>query len=54
MKYTGSGRDEYGTIASARGSHLNIRLDGIKHPMPFHPTWKLEYLPTTKDGSGTP
>lgn len=44
VKYTGSGREEYGTIVSASGSHLNIRLDGIKHTMPFHPTWKLEYL----------
>ena len=21
-----------------------IQLDGIKHTMPFHPTWELRYL----------
>lgn len=45
--YTGEGKREYGTIAGAAGSHLSIRLDGIKHAMPFHPTWELEYLPAT-------
>lgn len=44
VEYTGDGKSELGTIISANGSHLNIRLDGIKHTMPFHPTWKLRYL----------
>lgn len=44
VEYTGSGKSELGTITSANGSHLNIRLDGIKHTMPFHPTWKLRYI----------
>lgn len=44
VKYTGCGRVEFGTIASASGGRLNIRLDGVKHAMPFHPTWKLVYL----------
>lgn len=46
VKYTGEGKDkpEYGTITSARGHHLNIRLDGHKLPYIFHPTWELEYL----------
>jgi len=52
VKYTGKGRDELGTIAGAAGAHLSIRLDGVKHTLPFHPTWKLEYLDET--GSGTP
>lgn len=43
--YTGCGQEEYGTIKSANGAHLNILLDGHKHVNPFHPTWKLEYLP---------
>lgn len=45
IRYTGDGRDEFGTIIGASGAHLNIRLDGVRHGMPFHPTWKLELLP---------
>jgi len=45
VEYTGEGKEpELGTITSANGAHLNIRLDGKKHTMPFHPTWKLRYL----------
>jgi hypothetical protein len=44
ISYTGDGRSELGTITGARGGHLRVRLDGIKHTMPFHPTWKIEYL----------
>lgn len=46
VRYTGEGEDrpEFGTIMSASGAHLNIRLDGQKHALPFHPTWRLEYL----------
>ncbi|CAD0266070.1 conserved hypothetical protein [Pseudomonas veronii] len=44
--YTGCGRREYGTIRSAAcGGHLNIQLDGVRHTMPFHPTWELHYQP---------
>ncbi|CAM5420068.1 hypothetical protein ATER59S_02381 [Aquamicrobium terrae] len=42
--YSGNGKDEYGTIVSASGGYLNIRLDSAKHAAPFHPTWKLRYL----------
>lgn len=45
--YTGNGKQELGTIRSAKGCRLNIQLDGMKHAMPFHPTWELEYLPWT-------
>lgn len=44
VEYTGKGRPELGTICGAQGSHLSIRLDGKKHALPFHPTWKLRYL----------
>lgn len=44
VEYTGDGKAEFGTIVSANGAHLNIRLDGVKHTMPFHPTWRLRYL----------
>lgn len=44
--YTGCGRQEFGTVRSAAsGGHLNIQLDGIRHTMPFHPTWMLQYQP---------
>lgn len=43
VRYTGDG-EQYGTICSASGGHINIRLDGRKFSQPFHPTWKLEYL----------
>lgn len=44
VEYTGDGRSEFGTIRSARGGRLYIQLDGIRHALPFHPTWKLRYL----------
>ena len=46
VRYTGEGSDkpELGTITGAKSGHLLIRLDGVKHSMPFHPTWELEYL----------
>lgn len=44
VEYTGEGRPEFGTITSGYGSYLRIRLDGLKHPAAFHPTWKLRYL----------
>lgn len=44
IEYTGEGKPELGTICGASGGHLSIRLDGVKHTMPFHPTWKLRYL----------
>lgn len=47
VRYTGEGKDkpELGTITGTMGSHLRIRLDGLKISHPFHPTWELEYLP---------
>lgn len=44
VEYTGEKTPQLGTICGASGGHLSIRLDGIKHPMPFHPTWELRYL----------
>jgi hypothetical protein len=44
VEYTGDCKTELGTIRSASGGHLNMRLDGVKHTIPFHPTWKLRYL----------
>lgn len=46
VEYTGEGYAELGTIKSASGGRLNILLDGKKHTMPFHPTWKLRILPS--------
>lgn len=44
VEYTGCGKSEFGTITGVNGPHLNIRLDGEKHTMVFHPTWCLKYL----------
>jgi hypothetical protein len=44
VEYTGDGRKELGTITGTSGGHLSIRLDSVKHSLPFHPTWELRYL----------
>lgn len=44
IEYSGETPPQLGTICGASGGHLSIRLDGVKHSMPFHPTWKLRYL----------
>jgi hypothetical protein len=35
-----------GTIVASSHSnmHLILRLDGHKHTVPAHPTWRMEYL----------
>lgn len=48
VEYTGGNETQLGTVVSSTGAHVNIRLDGTKHAMPFHPTWELRYL----DGGG--
>ena len=45
IRYSGNRQPIEGTIIAARGAHLLIRLDGDDHEMPYHPTWKIEYLP---------
>ncbi len=44
VEFTGHAEAKLGTITSAKGAHLNIRLDGTKRARPFHPTWELRYL----------
>jgi len=44
VEYSGGQEPQLGTICGAQGSHLRIRLDGAKHALPYHPTWKLRYL----------
>jgi len=44
VRYSGGREAHLGTIVSASGGHVNIRLDGQRHALPYHPTWKLEYL----------
>lgn len=44
VEYTGCGKKALGTNRSANGAHLMIQLDGVKHAMPFHPTWRLRYV----------
>lgn len=54
VEYTGEGKREFGTICGASGAHLSIRLDGVKHTLPFHPTWKLRYLDTDASSPQAP
>jgi hypothetical protein len=42
IKYMG----RLGVIVGSRGPHLRILLDGEKLSGVYHPTWKIEYLPT--------
>jgi hypothetical protein len=35
--------NRHGTIVSTTSGYLKIRLDGDKHAMCYHPTWKLDY-----------
>jgi hypothetical protein len=45
IRYSGGRQSSEGTIVAAQGAHLLIRLDGDDDAMPYHPTWKIEYLP---------
>lgn len=42
--YTGGQTPEQGTIKAAKNARLMVQLDSKERPLPFHPTWKLEYL----------
>lgn len=45
VRYTGAkDGDKLGTITTARGGYVQIRLDGEKHVHSYHPTWELDYL----------
>lgn len=44
VRYTGERTPQLGTITGTKGPYLRIRLDGERRPIPFHPTWELEYL----------
>jgi hypothetical protein len=50
VEYTGGKEPQLGTVISASGAHVNIRLDGAKHAMPFHPTWEIRYLASDNGG----
>lgn len=36
-------REQVGTIASARGQYLRVRVDGSRRPLLIHPTWMVQY-----------
>jgi len=44
VRYTGGDVPQLGTITSARGGYLKIRLDGDQHAGTYHPTWEIQYL----------
>ena len=45
VEYTGGSTPRQGTITGTGGCGISIRLDGDKISLPYHPTWKLRYLP---------
>ncbi len=52
IRYTGGPTPTLGTITGTDGGHLMIKLDGLKHSNPFHPTWEIEYLANVPTQSG--
>lgn len=43
--YTGGARTTTGTITSAAGARLRVRMDGDKRSGIYHPTREMRYLP---------
>lgn len=43
-----------GTIMGAEGGHLSVELEGDLFPVPLHPTWEVEYLPSGQTNGGSP
>lgn len=44
VRYSGGDKVREGTIKSAKGAHLMVRLDGDVSALKLHPTWMIEYL----------
>lgn len=56
VNYTGGGFDDLGTIVSAKGGRLRVRMDkpsmgGKTLTFKLHPTWKVEYLKPNEKGN---
>lgn len=49
VEYTGGKEPRLGTIVSARGGRINVRLDGDAFALPHHPTWEMRYLDDPAD-----
>lgn len=47
MRVTCDGKP--GVITSGAGAHIRVRLDGERHPYPYHPTWRVTYHTPTGD-----
>lgn len=47
VRYTGGAHGPVeGTISASDGSYIRVRWDGAHRTAgPYHPTWKMEYLP---------
>ena len=46
VRYTGDPKPKDGAIVSSNGTYIRVRWDGqSKTDGPYHPTWKMEYLP---------
>lgn len=51
VEYAGGETPRRGTITGTGGCGILIRLDGDKHSLPFHPTWRLRYLADARPGA---
>lgn len=43
MRILSTHSNRWGTIVGTMSGYLRIRLDGDKHAMCYHPTWRLNY-----------
>jgi hypothetical protein len=44
VRYSGNGKEQFGTIKKPIHQYLGVLLDGEKTVQKFHPTWKLEII----------
>lgn len=49
VMYSGGEVARHGTITGFRDAYLLILLDGERISHPYHPTWKIEYLPAVTE-----
>jgi hypothetical protein len=49
VRFTGYKEPIEGTIVGERAGMIRVRPDGLTRSFNFHPTWKIEYLPVTRN-----
>lgn len=54
VRYTGGPTPIDGTITSASGPYIRVRLDDRKMTVRLHPTWEVQYIAEGKTERGGP